>query len=147
MNETILLEGKKKLLFIITGILFFLNGTFNLYLNTIPPFGQIIGILMMSGGIFYIVYFFIGVSENSKYAAKVKITEKVIELKSSFWKATELLNWSDVKSIQFANYQVEFELLSGKKAFPYKTSANQSKQVKRLLTEAATPKNIEIIGG
>jgi hypothetical protein len=147
MKETILLEEKKKRLFIITGIFYFLGGVFYLYIYNALLIGQLFGVFTLAGGIFQIVYFFIGVSENSKYAAKVKITDKVIELKSSFWKAAELLNWSDIKSIQFVNYHVEFELLSGKKAFPYKTSANQSKQVKRLLTEAATPKNIEIIGG
>lgn len=146
LKESILLERhNSKILFIVTGCVFLLNGLFNILNNHIKPFGLVFGIVMLILSGFYIVYAFLGFSSNSSYSAKICITEKFIELKSSFWKSAVFIYWSDIVSIYLVNRKVGFELKNGEKLFSNKTKSDQFKQLNRLLKEVAEPKNINII--
>jgi len=147
MEKSILLEQRNKTLWILLAVLFCVNGVMHLINEQLPLYRMILGILMILLSIIYATYSFLGFSVNSKYAAKLRITDQLIELKSSFWKPLVKLNWDDVKNIQLDNFKVIFELTSGTKSISYNTSAERSRQLKQLLKETAEQRNIQVIGG
>ncbi|MEQ8554448.1 MAG: hypothetical protein RIC06_12035 [Cyclobacteriaceae bacterium] len=147
MSKTILLEEKNKFVLIATGMIFCISGPLHIINNSIEYVSIPLGILMSITGVAYLGYSFVGFSKESKYAAKVRLTKNLIELKSSFWKPSVFIKWSDVKLIHFASYKVEFELTEGSTAFPYNTDSQRSRELKSTLREFAEPQNIQVIGG
>ncbi|MEM6736225.1 MAG: hypothetical protein AAF620_09170 [Bacteroidota bacterium] len=147
LERTLLLEPGNKTLHIFIAFIFFINGIIYVIGEQSEGYRLLLGIAMIIFSICSAFYAVLAFSEDSKYSPKMRVNDKLIELKSSFWKRTDFVNWSDVKLIHFASYKVEFELYHGTKAFPYNTKGLKSKRLKRLLREFAEPRNIQIIGG
>lgn len=146
-ERTILLEPGNRILWIFMGVIFFINGITNLANEQLEWYSLILGIAMIALSIIYAFYSVLAFSEKSKYSPKVRMNNKLIQLKSSFWKRGYLINWSDVKLINFGRYKVEFELSNGTKAFPYNTESKKSKELKSMLREFAESQSIQVIGG
>jgi len=154
MSETIVIgmpnefsANTNKWLFSITGLFFLINGTMFIYENILKPFGMVLGVLELVGGLYYIFYGLFGFLENSKFAPKLKIDESIIELKNSVWKPSKRLNWSDVSSIKFQSFEVIFQLKNSTSTFSYNSNADVSITIKQTIRKFAERKKIEIIGG
>jgi hypothetical protein len=133
-----------KYLFISTGILFLINGIYHLFSNILDPIGLFLGILMLLGGIYYLIFGIFGFSKNSSLSMKVKVDEKMIELKNSFFKPSTKLDWKEIKTIEFGNYEIVFKGNSFDKIFNYNSSADISIEIKKTLKEFAIKNNVEI---
>lgn len=134
-------------LFSLTGLLFLANGIFNVYANSIEPVGFILGVLMILGGVYYCIYGLTAFSRSSRYALKVKMDDKVIELKNSFFKPAIRLKWADLQSIEFGAYEISFQMEGVRKIFSYHSNPNASIEIKKSIRAVAEARNIQIIGG
>lgn len=151
MTKTILLGTNNrfsakanKWLFSLTGILFLCNGIFNIYANAIEPFGFILGVLLILGGLYYLIYGITAFSVKFKYAQRINIDDKIIALKNSFFKPATHLKWADIQAIEFGSYEIDFLLEGGRKTFSYQSNADVSIEIKMALTEFAESKGIRI---
>lgn len=88
MKKTILLGANNKFStkanrfgFFLNGILFVIMGIFHIGNDHIGPFGLILGIIMIPGGIGYALYGLLAFSVKSKYAPRVALDEENILLK------------------------------------------------------------------
>jgi hypothetical protein len=154
MSKTILIgmnnkfsASANKWLFSLTGLLFLVNGGFNIYSNNLEPFGLILGILMLIGGCYYVFYGLFGFSENSKFASKLKVDDLTIELKNSLWKPSTKLKWSQLSSIKFQSYEIIFQLGNSSSSFSYNSNSDVSIAIKQTIRDFAERKNVEVIGG
>lgn len=154
MSKTILIGMNNKFsakankwLFSLTGLLFLVNGGFNIYSNNLQPFRIILGILMLIGGIYYVFYGLFGFSHNSKLATKVKVNDYMIELKNSLWKPSTTIKWADLSSIKFQSYEIIFQLEGSSNSFSYNANSDVSKTIKQTIREFAERKNIEVVSG
>ncbi len=147
MEKSLLLEKKNPKQWIAMAGIFTVNGIILMLGEDLVKLRYITGAAMIILSILYLVYAFAGNSVKSKYAAKIRITDDLIELKTSFWKPLVTLNWADIRHIQFSSYRVEFELPDGLKTVNYETSAEQSIQLKQMLRASAEQHNIEVTGG
>lgn len=128
-------------------IVFCTNGILLMLGKDLVNLRTIVGSAMIILSIAYLIYSFMGYSLKSKYAAKIKVTDESIELKSSFWKPLIAINWKDIRHIEFGNFSIAFELANETKLVTYNTSAEQSIQVKQLLRDTAGQRNVQVIGG
>lgn len=154
MSKTILIGinnrfsvNANKWLYYSLGLLFLFNGVFHIFSNSFKPIGIILGILMIIGGMWYIIYGFTAFSVSSKYAPRVRIDDTEIELKNNFFKPATQINWTDVKKIEFDLYKLSFQLSDNNLVFSYNTYPDISIDIKRMIREMAEEKNIEVIGG
>lgn len=145
MEKSILLEQQNRTLYILLTVIFFINGVMLLIREPLPPYQMVLGILVILLSIIIGIYSFLGFSVNSTYAAKIRITDQLIELRPGFLKPLIQLNWQDVKNIKLGNFNIEFELTNGTKTISYSTSAERSRQVQQLLREIAEQRNIQVI--
>lgn len=154
MSKTIIIgmnnkfsAAANKWLFSLTGLLFFVNGGFNIYANHIEPIGLVLGVLMLFGGCYYMFYGLFGFSKNSKFACKVKVDDSTIELKNSFRKPSTKLKWTQLSSIKFQPYEIIFQLGNSSCSFAYNSNSDVSIAIKQTIRDFAEQKNIEVIGG
>ena len=115
------------------------------YGNSSEPFGLILGILIFIAGSYSLMYGLTAFSENSKFALRVKVDDKIIEIKNKFFKPVTRLNWSDIQSIEFGLYKITFQLEGTSKVFEYKSNADVSINIKRTIREIADEKNIKVV--
>jgi len=147
MEKTLLLEKTNRQVWIAMAGIFTLNGIILMFGEDLVIIRFMTGAVMIILSVLYLVYSFIGYSVKSKYATKIRVTDDLIELKTSFWKPSFILRWSDIKHIQFDSYRIDFELPDGIKSISYETSAEQSIQMKQLLRASAKGHNIPVTGG
>ena len=146
MNRTVLIEAQKQWLIITIAVIFCVNGVIQFLDHSGSLFRVGIGIMMLLLSIYYAVYSILGFSLKSKYSAKIKITEKLLELRTKFWFDGVMLtlNWEDIRSIQFSKYKIDFELTNGQRSVPYR-SISEAK-LKQIIREAAEQHSIEVVG-
>lgn len=104
-------------------------------------------ILTSISGIYFIFFGYFGLSEKSKYAPKVFLNEDFIQIKKSFWKPANKIVWSEVLSINYRSYQIDFRLNKGVYSFNYNTTSETSIEIKRAIRSFAEIKGIEVNGG
>lgn len=136
-----------KYLLSLAGLLFLTNGMFIIYANNLEPFGIILGVLTLIGGLWYIFYGIFGFSENSKFAPKVKVDKSMIELKNSLWKPSTTLKWTDLSWIKFQPYAIIFELQGSSHSFSYNSNSDVSRTIKQTIRKFAEERSIEVTGG
>ncbi len=154
MNQTILLGlnnnfsiKANRRLAIFLGLIFCLNGFFNLIQNNEDLLFQILGLLLLLSGVLYLFYSFYGFSQKSKFAPKVLLTNEFLQIRESFWKPAKQLNWNNISSINYLSYQIDFQLNKESYSFIYNASSDTSIEIKRAIREFAENKGIEVIGG
>ncbi len=153
MNHTILLTKNdsyisaktNRIMSIIGGLLFVSLGILQFYRYQNEYL--ILFILQSISGLYFIMYGYLGQSKKSKYAPKVLLTNEFILIKKSIWKPAKHLNWSDIKSIQYGSYQIDFQLTKEAYTFTYNTTSSTSLEIKRAIREFAENKSIEVNGG
>lgn len=145
MERTVLLESGNRAVWLVLAVVFFINGIIQLVEEHTEGYRIFLGITNILLSVFYSFYFVFAFSEQSKYAAKARVTDEFIELKSSFWKRTFTMKWSDIKQIHFESYKVEFELSNGTKAFPYNTKTKESKEFNKVLRQFSESRNIAVV--
>ncbi len=102
---------------------------------------------MVIFGVFYFFYGILRYSTKSKFSPKVKIDDQTIELKDGMWKPARILKWSDVSSITFQSYELNFRLQDSVYKFTYDTNPENSREIKQTIRKLAERKNIEVTGG
>lgn len=134
-------------LFVFLGLLFFLQGLMGFFREEIAWWRWLFGIIMVVGGISYVIYGFLAFSQNSKQAPRIIVDHEFIGLKHSIWKRAIQLSWSEVTSIEFKKFEVVFQGGEASKSFSYASNADVSIEIKQALREVAEEKGIEVIGG
>lgn len=149
MDKSILLEQRNQIFSILMTIVCGINGVMILIDDRISLFRDALGVSMLLLCLFYGFHSVLGYSVTSKYAAKIRVTDNLIELRTKFGLVgtTLKLNWQDIKEIQFDSYSIHFKLSDGTKSVRYQTSSERSRQLKQLLRETAEQRNIQISGG
>ena len=150
LNKTIVLGSTKanKWLVGFSAVIFLLNAGFHIYFGLQDdPFRFVLGILFLAATIYYFFYASIGFSSNSKYSPKVRVDESTVVFRNSVWKPSKRIKWSDISTIAFHSYQIDFETKRGSISFSYDSSADVSKSIKHTIREFAEMKGIEVIGG
>lgn len=158
MNNTILIGTNNNFsiktnrwLFPITGLIFLTTGgarlIYDFNASNDAVIGLIIGILMSVMGLYYFIYGLTAFSTNSRLALRIKITDEFIEIKDRFLKPPIHLIWTDLKSIEFGKYKIVFQLEESNKVFSYKSNANVSVEIKKMIREMADEKKIEVVAG
>lgn len=151
MNKTILIgipntytkRVKNKWVLIASGLFFVPAGIYHILLN--QSFYIVIGIMWIIVGLYH---FFNGILLiDSKFAPKVKVDERMIELKNNLWKPSIKSIWIEMSSIRFNPYEVVFQLEESLISFSYNTDSELSIEIKKTIREIAEYKNIQIIGG
>lgn len=134
-------------LFMFTGLLFLVNGSFLIYNNVVDPVGLIIGILTILGAIYYIMYGYFTFSEKSKWAPKVIIENDHIQIKKKMFKPAATIVWERINKIIFGAYEITFDIEGKSDVLNYDTSSEVSIELKEAIREAADEKGIEVVGG
>ena len=158
MNNTILIGTNNNFsiktnrwLFPITGLIFLTSGgtrlIYNFNASNDAVIGLIIGILMSVIGVYYCIYGLTAFSTNSRLALRIKITDEFIEIKDRFLKPPIQLIWTDLKSIEFGQYKINFKMEGSNKALSYKSNVDVSIKIKQAIREMADKKKIEVVGG
>jgi len=146
MDRTVLIEAQKQWLTIVLAVIFSVNGVIQFVEHSSSPFYMGLGLLMLVLSIYFVVYSILGFSLKSKYSAKIKITEKLLELRTKFWFDGVMitLNWKDIRSIRFSKYKIDFQLTNKEK--PVFFRSNSEAKLKQIIREAAEQRNIEVVG-
>lgn len=154
MNQIILIGDKNpfsmktnKIMWVFSGVLYIGTGLIQFYRHQDEAISFFVWILLILGGLYLILYGFVGLSEKSKYAPKVLLNEDYIHIKKSFWKPAKQLKWNNVSAINYQSYQIDFRLNKETYSFTYNTSSHTSIEIKRAIRELAENKGIEVIGG
>ncbi len=150
LNKTIVLGSTKanKWLFGFSAVIFLLNAGFHVFYGLQDdPFRFVLGILFLAATIYYFFYASVGFSPNSKYSPKVRVDESTVVFRNSVWKPSKRMKWSDISTITFHSYQIDFDTKKGPVTFSYNASADVSKSIKQMIRESAEMKGIEVIGG
>lgn len=151
MNHTIILTKKdhyvsaktNRIMCIIGGLLFVSVGILQFYREEY----RLLFILNSTIGLYFILSGYLGQSRKSKYAPKVLLTNEFILLKKSLWKSSKQLKWSEMSSINYEAYQINFKLNKEFYIFSYDTSSDTSIEIKRAIRSIAMEKGIEVTGG
>ena len=154
MEKTILIGMNNRLsvrvtrwLIGLTALLFLSNGILQLYPAPDSRADLIFGVLMIVTGIFYGFFGLTAFSKKSGLALKIKVNEKAIELKNSFWKPSTSVNWAEIRSVELGNYEISFELDNLRKVFHYNSNPETSMEIKETIREFAELRNIRVTGG
>lgn len=105
-----------------------------------------VGVFTILSSIYCAGYTWLNFSKNSKYAPKMRIGNKQIELKQSFWKEAFVVNCEEVKQIHLGQYKVKFELANEVIELAYDTASEKSKQIKKALRALAMERQILVSG-
>lgn len=111
------------------------------------PFGLIIGIILVPGGIVYSVYGLLAFSKSSKYAPRVEVDSGSLVFKNGVLKEPKTIRWNKIKQIEFASSRLVFSMPDSEYAFLYDTQAETSKEIKSTIREMAESKQIKVTGG
>ncbi|MEQ9219712.1 MAG: hypothetical protein RLO17_16785 [Cyclobacteriaceae bacterium] len=133
--------------FTVLGILFVIQGIYHIMSGMVFPFGLIIGIILVPGGIVYSVYGLLAFSKSSKYAPRVEVDSGSLVFKNGVLKEPKTIRWNKIKQIEFASSRLVFSMPDSEYAFLYDTQAETSKEIKSTIREMAESKQIKVTGG
>lgn len=154
MNRTIVIgdnstfsKKTNKIAWVINGVILTSLGISELYRTPNENLSFIFAVILMLGGLYGILYAFLGLSKHSKFSPKIVLTDKHLTIKKSFWQSGLKIEWSELTSITFKPYQIDFQLSKELYIFEYETNAETSLEIKKSIRDYAVSKEIEVIGG
>lgn len=157
MEKTILLgvndrfsPKTTKWLYLLIGACFLANGLINFYSpNTSGHLGFDLFIMpvMLLAAFCYFFMFAAGFNKHSKFAPRVRITEKIIQFKRSVFTSPYEIIWQDVTAIEFQSYKIIFSGANSSYSVRYETTPEISLEIKRAIRAAAESKGIPVNGG
>jgi len=115
-----------------------LNWSENNIIDKLQPF------IYLLIGFFYLGTATIVQSKTSKYAPHFLISQDLIKIKTEVFKKPKLINWNDVKKVEFGNFKIGIKDTSGLQYYPYKTRPETSIELKRAIKVVAAEKEIEV---
>ena len=134
-----------RLTHVFLGLIFCLNGVYNVAHSNFGWLGLSLGIIMFVLGIYTIIIAFTAFSKHSGFAPKVKVGPDFAEFKTGFFTSPVRIPWKEVRSVTLGKYQVHFLLKNGERSFFYRTSPEQSIAIKRSIREMAEDHHIEVV--
>ena len=149
MNKTIVIGTRGSLsnkasfwLFMIIGTGFFLTGANDIYLSglSVESMGN-----MVFGG-FFCAYAIVTYFATS-YTPRIQIDSSTLELRNKVFGKTWQLDWSEIRSIEFRSFEIQFNLKDDVRVFSYGSNPETSMDIKKSIREMAENKDIEVIGG
>ena len=146
MKKTFLL-GTKPSLYIFLAILFLSNAIvayFNPEQSRLEYWLMIVNAIT---GLFCLLFILFVLTDLTGTAPKVVVTNEGVLLKAKVFGSGRQIKWSEVSSMIFHSYQIDFKLDSEPVFFSYKASANVSRDIKQAIRDMADMKNIPITGG
>ena len=149
MKKTILLGTTGTKSYVVSKYIFFFIGLLYLILS-IQMFYED-GLSFISGGwlltgLFFIIYTILFFT-TTPITPRVDIDVDSISYRKSPFGKTYILKWSDIKSIDFAAYQITFNLAENEHSFSYKVHSATSIEIKSSIREVADRLGIEVSGG
>ena len=129
------------------GALFLVQGFLYLFKVDQGAWSKTMMSILFMSGMYVIIFALINFSRTSKYAAKLKIDDSYVELKTSLFKKGIKLKWQDIESVSFKPYRVDFKVADTVEVITYDTTSDISIDIKETLREVAESKNIKVIGG
>ncbi len=79
--------------------------------------------------------------------SRVRIGDSTLEFRKSFFGKTWQLDWSEIMSMEFRSFEIQFNLKDNVKVFSYNSKPETSIDIKKSIREMAEKKDIEVIGG
>jgi len=149
MERTFKLDPKPvpKGLYIFTGIIFIVNGSFMLFSNSLKPLSIVVGILTILAGIGYLILSPFKYSRKSRLFPSVKIDNNSIWAKTGFWSRPVVVKWEDIREIDLDSYKVHFKLKKSSQSFRYNCIPETSIVLKNAIREEADSRGIKVSGG
>lgn len=154
MNQTIIIghnstfsKKTNKIAWYFNGFLSITLGVFQMIREKEDTFGYVLAILLILAGLYAILYAILGLSKKSTFAPKIKLSEKAILIKNSFWKAGDEIRWDNITSVEFKPYQINFQLINSIYTFDYETNSETSLEIKQAIRAFAAISSIEVKGG
>lgn len=154
MSKTILIGRKNdysvranRWLFSILGFFFVLGGILRVIGKYYGPFEFSFGILQMLTGVYAIVFALFVFNKNSRFAPKVTVNDKFIEIKKGILKSPNKIMWSDIRRISYDSFEITFDMGVTTEVFRYETASDISIEIKKAIREVADDMGIEVVGG
>ena len=154
MKQTILLGNGSissvtlsRFAYIFIGLVLILNGINTYYSDSLGYFEYGLIAFTLIGGIYAMVYALIALTKFSSLSPKIRLSDSLIQFRSSITKKSKTLAWSEVEKIHFQPYQIDFILNKETIEFPYHSNSKISKRIKDTLRIIAESNKIEITGG
>lgn len=129
-------------LFGILGVIWLGLGAFEIY-NEEASIGTS-GYLMI--GIAFILYSILVFTLNP-FAPKMTITDFDVKIKLKILSGSIRILWTDIQSIEFAQYKIDFQLRDRVEEVSYSSNSETSIEIKSAIREVADQKNIQVVGG
>jgi len=104
-------------------------------------------IATLGAGLYAIILVLMVFTDLFGTAPKVVVSNNNVLLKSRVFKSVKTIDWSEIKSIGFHAYQIDFKLETAPVFFDYRTSAKVSRLVKDAIRDMAELKNVPVTGG
>ncbi|MFY0605571.1 MAG: hypothetical protein JXR10_02580 [Cyclobacteriaceae bacterium] len=104
---------------------------------------MLFNVLMGAGFLIYGMVIF----SPTPISPRVQISDSEIVTRTKLFGPTTKILWSDIESIRYASYEIEFHLKNGKETVFYTCNPEISLDIKRSIREFAEDKNIDISGG
>ncbi|XOV92035.1 MAG: hypothetical protein ACFHWX_17720 [Bacteroidota bacterium] len=151
MKKTILLGTRQinihrnVIISVSLGVIFIINGVISMKRG--GPFGLILGVLTMVGGLWYIVYALLAFNKYSKFAPRFTLDEKELLFKETLFRRPVRFFWNKIRRIELGPYQLLISTDDSNQTLYYSTRASTSKEIKSAIREIAESKQIEVIGG
>lgn len=107
---------------------------------------SVLSVMWMLTGLYLMVYAILTFSVTP-ITPKVDISEKTISFRKSPFGRSQTIDWSEVKSIALAPYQITFHQAEETITFSYKVNSATSIEIKSSIRAVAENLNIEVTGG
>lgn len=131
------------IIFTVIGTIYFLIGSNKMY--TSGPSVEAIG--WMVTGFFIVVYRIVNFT-TTFLTPRVTLDESKITLKNKFFGSRKLVGWSNINSIDFGQYVINFQLKAGgRETFSYRAHPDVSVEIKEAIREIANAKSIDVADG
>ena len=129
------------------GILFVIQGVYHIESNIVFPFGLMIGVILIPGGIVYSIYGLLSFNKSSKYAPGFSISEDELCFKKNLFKPAQRITWGHIKKIEMAAYLLIVSTEQSEIVMHYSSNPEVSLEIKSTIRKMAESKGIEVIGG
>jgi len=97
-------------------------------------------------GVSFLISGTVGLSEKSKYAPKVSLTNEFISIKEKLWSSSHTYNWAEIEEVTLGSYQLIIKTKSESNTLNIDSTKQIAIAIKKAIRVFAVNKNIPIIG-
>lgn len=132
---------------LILGALFIIQGVYHIESDIVFPFGLMIGVILIPGGIVYSIYGLLSFNKSSKYAPRFSFSKDELSFKKNLFKPAQRIPWGHIKKIEMAPYLLIVSTEQSETVMHYSSNPEISLEIKSAIREIADSKGIEVLGG